>query len=98
MSTGKWTVRVHQSRHDGARHPKCRWMVDPPGYGPGNRRSGWHDAGGRAFRWAPRDEQDRHHAYREALAYAHTMARIEKIIRFLLDRPPIFTDLLTKPR
>ena len=77
MSDGKWTVRVHQSRHDGARYPKCRWMVDPPSYCPSNRGHGWREAGGKAFRWKPRDEEDRHLAYRVALSYAHSMASIE---------------------
>lgn len=43
----KWSVTIHQSNRNGSSSPKCRWVVDPPGYNHKNRNWGdhrWHVA------------------------------------------------------
>lgn len=39
----KWSVTIHQSNRNGSSSPKCRWVVDPPGYNHKNRNWGDHD-------------------------------------------------------
>lgn len=77
----KWSVTIHQSNHNGSSSPKCRWVVDPPGYNYKNRNWGdyrWHVAGGAWFAW--NDEITKREAWEKALAYADQKARTREVV------------------
>lgn len=77
----KWSVTIHQSHRNGSKNPKCRWVVDPPGYGPENRfwvDRRWHIAGGRWFAWG--SGVSKREAWRQALAYADQRARTREYV------------------
>lgn len=83
----KWSVTIHQSNRNGSSSPKCRWVVDPPGYNHKNRNWGdhrWHVAGGKWFAWG--SEVSKREAWEEALAYADQRART---IEVTLPRYPL---------
>lgn len=74
-----WTVRLHQSHRNGARNPKQRWIVDPPGYDYERRAAAdWHKAGGKQFQWG--NGISKRKAWYEAMDYANKMARTRKIV------------------
>lgn len=77
----KWSVTIHQSNRNGSSSPKCRWVVDPPGYNHKNRNWGdhrWHVAGGKWFAWG--SEVSKREAWEEALAYADQRARTREVV------------------
>lgn len=83
----KWSVTIHQSNRNGSSSPKCRWVVDPPGYNHKNRNWGdhrWHVAGGKWFAWG--SEVSKREAWEEALAYADQRARTREVV---LPRQPL---------
>ena len=76
-----WTVRLHQSRRNGARNPKRRWVVDPPGYDYKRRAEhtgNWHRAGGKYFQWG--GNVSKREAWREAMDYADRMSRTRGVM------------------
>ena len=83
----RWKVRLHQSHRNGAKNPKRRWVVDPPGYNHKRRAEhtgNWHRAGGKWFQWG--GDVSKREAWREAVAYADRMARTRE---YVLPRNPI---------
>ncbi|HCG2982322.1 hypothetical protein ACL1CN_10375 [Corynebacterium striatum] len=79
--SNKWSVTIHQSHHNGSKNPKCRWVVDPPGYNHKNRNWGdyrWHVAGGKWFAWG--SGTSKREAWEQALAYADQQARTQEIV------------------
>lgn len=82
-----WTVRLHQSRRNGARNPKRRWVIDPPGYDYKRRAEhtgNWHRAGGKWFQWG--SGVSKREAWREAMDYANHMACTREIVLPKLPR------------
>ena len=76
----RWTVRIHQSHRNGAKCPKSRWVVDPPGFDYKKRAEhtgNWHRAGGNWFQWDR--ERTKREAWKEALAYADRRARTVEV-------------------
>ena len=89
----RWTVRLHQSHRNGAKNPKRRWVVDPPGYNHKRRAEhtgNWHRAGGKWFQWG--GDVSKREAWREAVAYADRMARTRE---YVLPRPDKDGDIAT---
>lgn len=83
----KWSVAIHQSHHNGSKNPKCKWVVDPPGYNHKNRNWGdyrWHVAGGKWFAWGR--GVSKREAWEKALAYADRRARTRE---YVLPRQPL---------
>ena len=81
----RWTVKLHQSHRNGAKNPKQRWVVDPPGYDHKLRAEltgNWHRAGGKWFQWG--GDVSKREAWREAMDYADRMARTREVV---LPRP-----------
>lgn len=85
--SNKWSVTIHQSHHNGSKNPKCRWVVDPPGYNHKNRNWGdhrWHVAGGKWFAWGR--GVSKREAWRQAMTYADQRARTRE---YVLPRQPL---------
>ncbi|WP_062037638.1 hypothetical protein [Corynebacterium simulans] len=85
--SNKWRVTIHQSNRNGSSSPKCRWVVDPPGYNHKNRNWGdyrWHVAGGKWFAWG--SKTSKREAWEQAIAYADRRARTRE---YVLPRQPL---------